>query len=49
MVEGAVAQFYFILLSEKSKVWNGMLMSDLCPSMAGNSLGGAMAFFKESN
>ncbi len=40
---------HLIVLSEKSKVCNGMMISHLRPSMAGNCLGGPTAFFKVSN
>jgi ribosome production factor 1 len=40
---------HLIVLSEKSKVCNGMLISHLRPSEAGNRLGGPTAFFKVSN
>ncbi|KAL3785173.1 hypothetical protein ACHAW5_005838 [Stephanodiscus triporus] len=40
---------HLIVLSEKSKVCNGMLISHLRPSEAGNGLGGPTAFFKVSN
>ena len=40
---------HLIVLSEKSKVCNGMLISHLRPSTASNGLGGPTAFFKVSN
>ncbi|KAL9180173.1 hypothetical protein ACHAXT_008143 [Thalassiosira profunda] len=40
---------HLIVLSEKSKVCNGMLISHLRPSTAANGLGGPTAFFKVSN
>ncbi|EJK58570.1 hypothetical protein THAOC_21295 [Thalassiosira oceanica] len=40
---------HVIVLSEKSKVCNGMLISHLRPSTAANGLGGPTAFFKLSN
>lgn len=40
---------HLIVLSEKKKVCNGMLISHLRPSTAANGLGGPTAFFKVSN
>lgn len=40
---------HLIVLSEKSKVCNGMLISHLRPSGAARGLGGPTAFFKVSN
>src|SRR5210317_1256456 len=47
---GANRKFtHLIVLSEKSKVCNGMLISHLRPTTASNGLGGPTAFFKVSN
>lgn len=40
---------HLMVLSEKSKVCNGMIISHLRPSTAANGLGGPTAFFKVSN
>jgi len=40
---------HLIVLSEKSKVCNGMIVSHLRPSQAGGGSGGPTAFFKVSN